>query len=175
MEKVTAKTVKVRALKDYVDYIIDTYTKDKTDFFDKLSAAQSALKSICVYSGAYILGTLQKSEEFSNYLISTSPYVDQEFYIQDPYYRSSLDSQNMLMSALYPYALDSVFFPGMMADIAKRIDPSVTVENSSIAHYLVDVTKDEALSMNLDRNTNKEPSEFLIYDGYSEPGTKGNN
>ena len=37
------------------------------------------------------------------------------------------------------------------------------------------ITLDEAKNMNLDRNTDKEPSDFLIYDMKSPPGTAGKN
>ncbi|MBQ9198848.1 MAG: hypothetical protein IJ141_01535 [Lachnospiraceae bacterium] len=37
------------------------------------------------------------------------------------------------------------------------------------------ITMDEALSMELDKNTNVDPEEFLIYDMTVEPGTKGTN
>jgi hypothetical protein len=33
------------------------------------------------------------------------------------------------------------------------------------------ITMDEAISMNLDYNTNKEPSEYYAYDLEEEPGT----
>jgi len=33
------------------------------------------------------------------------------------------------------------------------------------------ITKEEALAMNLDRNTNVDPTEYYIYDMTEEPGT----
>ena len=138
-EKVSAKTVNIKALKDDVDYIIDTYTKGKTDFFDKMSAAESGLDSICLYSGVYILGELHKDAASPYYGISNSPHIDQEFYIQDPYYRTG--SKSMFISDLYPYRLDSIGFPSMMAAIAKKLDPSVTTAWSCSAHYMINVTK----------------------------------
>ena len=136
--KVTEKTVKVKAVKDSVDYIIDTYTKDKSGFFNKMDAAQSGLSSICLYSGAYVLGELHMSEDVPYYGISTSPHADQNFYIQEPYYRSG--SKSMLISALYPYRLDSLGFPSMMAGIATKLQPSATYEWDSDYHYIVNIT-----------------------------------
>ena len=37
------------------------------------------------------------------------------------------------------------------------------------------ITMDEAKAMKLDKNTNKDPSSFLIYDRVTKPGTKGSN
>lgn len=136
--KVTNKTVKVKAVKDSVDYIIDTYTKDKSGFFNKMDAAQAGLYSICLYSGAYVLGELHKSEEVPYYGISTSPHNDQNFYIQEPYYRS--DSRYMLMSSLYPYRLDSIGFPSMMVSVAQRMQPSATYKWDEYYHYDVSIT-----------------------------------
>ncbi len=130
-------TLEVPALVDNVDYLIQTYTLDKTEFFDKMSAVQRGFSSICLYGGTYVLGE-QKKNEGSYYGISTSPHIDQIYYIQDPYYRES--STAMLVGALYPFRYDSLGFPSIMASTAKRIDSSATYAWNSGAHYLVDIT-----------------------------------
>ena len=136
--KETTRKVKVAAVVDDVDYLINTYTKGKTAFFDKMSAVQTGLGGICLYSGVYILGELKMSTTTPYYGISTSPHVDQRYYIQDPYYRQ--DSRSMLISALYPYRLDSLGFPGKLSAVAKRLDPRVTTARNSSSHYMVDIT-----------------------------------
>jgi len=130
--------VKVAALKSEVDYLIDTYAAGRTKFFDKLDAVQAGLSSICLYSGVYVLGDLVKSNTSPYYGLSTSPHVDQNFYIQDPYSRK--DNQPMLIGQLYPFCHDSLGFPGTIAAAAKKLDPSVTTKQSSSAHYIVEVT-----------------------------------
>ncbi len=130
--------VKVPALKSEVDYLIDTYAAGRTKFFDKLDAVQAGLSSICLYSGAYVLGDLVKSTAYPYYGLSTSPHVDQNFYIQEPYSRK--DSEPMLMGQLYPFRHDSLGFPGTMSAVAKKLDPSVTTKQSSSYHYIVDIT-----------------------------------
>lgn len=45
---------KLPALKDSVDYLIDTYAK-KTSFFDNMDAVEDGFSSICLYSGSYII------------------------------------------------------------------------------------------------------------------------
>lgn len=46
----------------------------------------------------------------------------------------------MLISYLYPFRYDSLGFPSMMSTIAERIEPSVTTEWNTSAHYLMDIT-----------------------------------
>ncbi len=134
----TKTKVKVQKVKDDVDYLIDTYAKGKKGFFNKLDAVQAGLDSICLYSGVYVLGDLYKSKESPYYGISSSPHIDQRYYIQQPYGRK--DSKSMLMSALYPYRLDSLGFPGEMTAVAKRLNSKATSVQNGSAHWLVDIT-----------------------------------
>ncbi len=135
--KNTSCTVKVPKVCDDVDYLIDTYSGKKKNFFDKMDAIQSGFNSICLYSGASIRGKLRKSKNSPYYGLSTSPHVDQTFYIQDPYYRES--GKTLLASSLYPYRFDSIGFPSMMGSIAKRLSSKATYVWSPSAHYLIDV------------------------------------
>lgn len=107
-------------------------------FFEKMDAVQKGLDSIALYSGVYVRGNLMKSNTSPYYGLSTSPHVDQTFYIQDPYYRTS--STPMLVSSMYPFRLDSVGFPSQMSMVAKTLDSSVTSKWNANAHWLVDVT-----------------------------------
>lgn len=134
----TDKKVKVAKVEDDVDYLIDTYAAGKKKFFDKLDAVQTGLGSICLYSGVYVLGELYHSESTPYYGISTSPHIDQRYYIQSPYGRRN--SKSMLMSALYPYRLDSLGFPGEISAVAKRIDSTATSTRNANSHWLNDIT-----------------------------------
>lgn len=137
-EKLTNQSVTIPVLKSDEQYLIDKYTTDSMSFFEKMDAVQSGLNSICLYSGCSVLGTLMKSTTSPYYGLSTSPHVDQTFYIQDPYYR--MDGKSMLVSALYPFRLDSIGFPSQMGAVARTLDDSVTYKRNSSAHWLIDVT-----------------------------------
>ncbi|MDE6625043.1 MAG: leucine-rich repeat domain-containing protein [Lachnospiraceae bacterium] len=136
--KDTTVTVQVAELKDVVDYLISTYGDSSKSYFDNLSGIESGFSSECLYKGVAVLGEQKKSTTAPYYGLSTSPHVDQIFYIQSPYYRT--DSKSMLISALYPMKYDSIGFPSIMMSVAKKLDSTVTVKWSSSAHYLVDVT-----------------------------------
>lgn len=134
----TAVIVRVAELKDVVDYLISTYGDGSKSYFDNLSGIQRGFSSECLYSGVYVLGEQKKSTTAPYYGLSTSPHVDQTFYIQSPYYRD--DSKSMFISALYPMRYDSIGFPSVMMSVAKKLDSKAAVKWSSSAHYLVDVT-----------------------------------
>ncbi len=136
--KDTAVTVQVEALKDVVDYLISAYGDSSKPYFDNLSGIQSGFQKECLYSGVYVLGEQKKSTTAPYYGLSTSPHVDQTFYIQSPYYRSS--GESMLVSALYPMRYDSLGFPSIMWSVAEELDSTVSIKWSSMAHYLIDVT-----------------------------------
>ncbi|MCR5203222.1 MAG: hypothetical protein K6D02_09080 [Lachnospiraceae bacterium] len=136
----TGLTLSCPKLYDEVDYLIEKYSKAGNSYFENLSAIQSGFSSQCLYSGVYVLGEQKKSTTSPYYGLSTSPHVDQTFYIQDPYYREG--SKSMLVSQVYPFRYDSIGFPSMMSSIAKKLDSKATVAWSSSAHYLVNVTYD---------------------------------
>ena len=119
------------------DYLITTYATTG-DFFTDLDAVQSGFSDICLYSGSYIRGSLErKADQWS---VSNSPHTDQTFYIQSPYSRS--ENRKLFASALYPYRYDSIGFPSMMSRIAKMLNSEATVAWSEDLHYIVNVTLD---------------------------------
>ena len=127
--------IKLPALKDKVDYLIDTYAT-KSSFFDNMDAVQEGFSSICLYSGSYIKGKLKRTENYWG--MSTSPHKDQLFYIQSPYTRD--DGMSLFASAIYPYRYDSLGFPSVMARVAKRLDSSAEISWDDDFHYMVNVT-----------------------------------
>ena len=127
--------LKLPALKDDVDYLIDRYAT-KSSFFDNMDAVQKGFSSICLYSGSYIRGKLKRTENYWG--MSTSPHKDQLFYIQSPYTRE--DSSSLFASAIYPYRYDSLGFPSVMAIVAKRLDSSAQISWNDDYHYMVNVT-----------------------------------
>lgn len=133
----TDLSYKLPTLKDSVDYLIDTYASGK-DFFEKMDSVQSGLSSICLYSSSYIRGEIVKSREY--WMAFPSPYADQGYYINSPYSRK--DNKFLFPSEVYPYILDSYFFPLEMKKIAKKLDPTVEIKWDDYNHYLINVTKD---------------------------------
>ena len=142
-------TVKVTDLVDTVDYLIQTYSDSNKSYFDNLSAIQSGLDSICLYDGVWILGDVikMKTQKYIDdsmvygecyYGILSAGHADQVFYMGSPYTRRN--SKPMLTSYLYPYILDSLGFPSMMASVALRMDPNATYQKDSYTHYLVHIT-----------------------------------
>ena len=127
--------IKLPALKDDVDYLIDRYAT-KSSFFDNMDAVQEGFSSICLYSGSYIKGKLKRATDYWG--MSTSPHKDQLFYIQSPYTRE--DSSSLFASAIYPYRYDSLGFPSVMSIVAKRLDSSAQISWNDDYHYMVNVT-----------------------------------
>ncbi len=136
--KDTAVTVQVDGLKDVADYLISTYGDSQKTYFDNLTGIQEGFKSECLYEGAYVLGEQKKYDAAPYYGLSTSPHVDQTFYIQSPYYRE--DNKSMFVSAIYPMKYDSSGFPSVMGAVARRLDSTVTVKKNAYKHELIDVT-----------------------------------
>ena len=131
----TKVKLKLPALKDDVDYLIDRFAT-KSSFFDNMDAVQEGFSSICLYSGSYIKGNLKRATDYWG--MSTSPHKDQLFYIQSPYTRD--DSKLLFATAIYPYRYDSLGFPSVMASVAKRLDSSAEVSWNDDYHYIVNVT-----------------------------------
>lgn len=127
--------LKLPALKDNVDYLIDRYAT-KSSFFDNMDAVQEGFSSICLYSGSYIKGNLKRATDYWG--MSTSPHKDQLFYIQSPYTRD--DAMSLFASAIYPYRYDSLGFPSVMSRVAKRLDSSAQISWDDDYHYMVNVT-----------------------------------
>ena len=127
--------IKLPALKDDVDYLIDRYAT-KSSFFENMDAVQEGFSSICLYSGSYIKGKLKRATDYWG--MSTSPHKDQLFYIQSPYTRE--DSSSLFASAIYPYRYDSLGFPSVMSIVAKRLDSSAQISWNDDYHYMVNVT-----------------------------------
>ena len=141
--------VQTADLVDTVDYLIQTYGDSNKGYFENLSAIESGLNSICLYSGVSILGEpvkMKTQKTVGNetvygecyYGILSAGHADQVFYMGSPYTRQNYKS--MLTSYLYPYILDSLGFPAKIASVAIRLDPSTTYEKDSYTHYIVHIT-----------------------------------
>ncbi len=136
-EESTGITVTIPQQLTEEQYLINRFTDASMSFFEKMDAVQSGLSGICLYSGASVLGE-RKKQDGVYYGLSTSPHVDQNFYIQDPYYREG--TKKLLVSSLYPFRYDSIGFPGLMGEVARTIDPAVSVAWNADYHWLIDVS-----------------------------------
>ena len=131
----TSLNFKLPKLVSEFDYLVDTYAV-KDNFFDNMDAVQAGLDSICLYSGSYVKGEVYRANKY--WFLSTSPHVDQDFYIQNPYRRKG--NKSLFASYIYPYRWDSYSFPNAMGIIAKILEPSATYKSNENYHWLIDVT-----------------------------------
>ncbi len=128
-------TLTLPVLSDDVDYLIDTYATE-SDFFANMDAVQAGFSSICLYSGSYIRGELYQSDTY--WSVSTSPHIDQHFYIYSPYSRR--DNGSLFATAIYPFRYDSLGFPSIMASVSQRLDSTSTYAWSETSHAHINVT-----------------------------------
>ena len=133
----TGKTLTLPRLMDETDYLIETYAAGDS-FFDKMDAVQNGFSSVCLYSGSYLRGTLERTNDY--WMAAAVGHVDQSLYIYSPYDRK--DSQRLFATAVYPFRYDSIGFPDMMVWVSKRLDSASTHQWNEKYHYLVDITCD---------------------------------
>lgn len=127
--------LKLPALTDDIDYLISTYATKGT-FFDNMDAVESGFSSICLYSGSYIRGELERTSSY--WSIGTSPHIDQVFYLYSPYTRK--DNKKLFASVIYPFRYDSLGFPSVMATVSKRLSSASTYEWDDSSHAYINVT-----------------------------------
>ena len=128
--------VECEAVMSTADYLIETYTDDTMDFFQKLSAVQDGLYDISVYP-RYIINSDKVNETHPYPKLVASSYSENSVYKDYEVYAD--DRQYMFLASIYPFVLDSLEFPGTMSSVAKRLDPSCTVERTNY-HAYIDVT-----------------------------------
>lgn len=130
----TDKSLSISERKDYVDYLISRFaTKD--DFFDNLTAVKDGMMQIGRYSGPYVAGQITKVRDY--WMVTTSPFADQTFYIYSPYGRAN--SEYLFATHVYPFIYHSTAFPSVIAEVSQRLDSSSTYEYGSV-HYNVSIT-----------------------------------
>ena len=134
--KDTGVQVSCAAMKDRYDYLIDTYVGDKTDLFDKMQAVQDGLGGIAIYP-LPVMDSNKPNKETPYPYITTSIYHERAINRWYEMYERSKDG--FLLSAVYPYVLDSQSFPSAMAVIAHRLEPEATI-SAGMYHHLVRVT-----------------------------------
>ena len=132
----TEVTIPCQALQTRTTYLIETYTsKDKT-LFENLDAVVAALNEISIYPrGVY---DITKPNEDRPYpLLAVSPYP--ELSLNEHYEMYETLHCGLLSSAVYPFVLDSLGFPGSIAAVAEALEPECEADSGSY-HYQVEVT-----------------------------------
>ena len=130
----TDVTVNAPEMVDYIDYLIDTYTTDDQNFFEKLDAVQAALDEIAVYPR-----DVYDSDKPTGYYPALACAAYYELSLNEHYEIMFEEANGMLLTYAYPYVLDSAYFPGAISAVAEKLDETVEIENGSV-HYLIDVT-----------------------------------
>ena len=133
----TGKTFTLPRLMDETDYLIETFAAGDS-FFDKMDAVQSGFYSVCLYSGSYLRGTLERTNDY--WMAAAVGHADQSLYIYSPYDRK--DSKALFATAVYPFRYDSIGFPLMMIKVSEKLDSTSTHQWNEKYHYLVDITCD---------------------------------
>ena len=96
-----------------------------------MDAVQNGFSSVCLYSGSYLRGTLEKTNDY--WMAAAVGYADQILYINSPYNRK--DNKSLFATAVYPFRYDSLGFPGMM----------VSVPSGSTAHRPINGMKNTTI------------------------------
>ena len=133
----TGKTFTLPRLMDETDYLIETFAAGDS-FFDKMDAVQNGFSSVCLYSGSYLRGTLERTNDY--WMAAAVGHADQSLYIYSPYDRK--DSKALVVTAVYPFRFDSIGFPQIMIKVSEKLDSTSTHQWNEKYHYLVDITCD---------------------------------
>lgn len=133
----TGKTFTLPRLMDVTDYLIETYAAGDS-FFDKMDAVQSGFSSVCLYSGSYLRGTIERTNDY--WMAAAVGHADQSLYIYSPYNRK--DSKALFATAVYPFRYDSIGFPQIMIKVSEKLNSTSTHQWNENYHYLVDITCD---------------------------------
>lgn len=128
--------VKVNEVKDKVAYLIDEYGDATLPLLDNLYGIEQELQKISLYSGSYIKSDPYRDTNKPYSGITTFTHKDQSLYICTPFYRRN---EYLLASRLYPFILDSLSFPGLLGEVAERLDENAIIRSTD-THYLITVS-----------------------------------
>lgn len=103
-----------------------------------MGAVQQGLDTLALYPRG-TKDVNKKNTDLPYPMLTVSPYP--ELSLNEWYQMYESAEEPLFLNYLYPYILDSLGFPSVMASVAKRLDPSCQVQWDTY-HYLVDVTKD---------------------------------
>ncbi len=133
--KDTDITINIPNVVDSVDYLIENYSLEN-DFWGSLDSIQDYLDSAAIYPKSFV--DIEKPNEQLPYPYFTcSSYP--ELSLNDIYNMYERADGSCIAYRLYPFILDSLGFPGMMASVAKRLDDDCEYERGE-DHYDVNIT-----------------------------------
>lgn len=160
------------------------------DGFAYLFGAQAAM-SDCWFDGRYFdaFEMFQKGATFSDPELSQKTIYLKDFKVPLPalgeneeyncgsWWGYNIETQTMEGIAYFGYDEESDTWKAeSFAYILKKDEDGNVIGFRDItdeAYFdALTITREEAEQMGLDRNTNKDPEKYLIYDGTAEPGTK---
>ncbi len=132
----TGITVTAPEMMSAVDYLIDTYTTDDMDFFEKMDAVQEALEDLAVYPRS-----VYDSDKPTGYYPALACSIYKELSLNAHYESIYEQADGLLLSCVYPFVLDSSGFPNMIEAVAYKLDSSAEFSSGSY-HYQVVITYD---------------------------------
>ncbi|MCQ2532800.1 MAG: DUF4214 domain-containing protein [Saccharofermentans sp.] len=128
----TNVTVYCQPLVDIYDYLIQNYTSPNNDFFTNMDAVQSYVRTLSIYPRS-----LYDDSVSTGYYacLAASPYPELSL---NRHYESTYTSvkQNQLILYANPFALHSQSYPGLMANLALRLNPNATVASAGNHAYV---------------------------------------
>ncbi|MDO4416016.1 MAG: S-layer homology domain-containing protein [Erysipelotrichaceae bacterium] len=122
-------------LKDTADILIEKYTDQSKSLFDNLYTVQNFLNSNSVYPLS--VNDLSKPNPKRPYPFLTSPWYRE--HSLNEWYSEMYEEGSLLLEMAYPYLLSSLGFPGVMEEVAKKLEPDCVVEDGP-THDIIFVT-----------------------------------
>lgn len=154
----TNVTVNCQPLVNIYDYLIQNYTSPNNDFFTNMSAVQSYINSVSIYPRSLY----DDSVSTGHYAcLAASPYPELGL---NSHYELTYTTVKQKQLILYanPFALHSQSFPGLMANLAMKLNPNATVASSG-NHAYVTVTYN-GVSKNYGGAGSGGPGEIFVAD-----------
>ena len=132
----TTVQVSCKSVESLTDYLINNYTDKSKGLFDNLQSVNLALGRLSVYP-KNVVDTSKPDPDRPYPLLATSPYP--ELSLNEHYSMWQSADEMMFLEYLHPMVLSSVGVPGVMANVAKALQPDCTVSSGS-THSQVNVT-----------------------------------
>ncbi len=133
----TDVTVACQQMQTLYDYLIDTCTDPSKSLFENLNALERGMNAIGIYPQHYCSADLLNEDCPFPYIYS-SPYPEHSLRTGCSRYLKS--PEWVLASQSYPFIMDSLSYPGVIATIAKRLEPNAVVEQHPLMHWMINVT-----------------------------------
>lgn len=124
----SGETVTCPSVEDSAQWLIDTYAKDQTDFFDQMDAIKKGLDSISVYP--FVMSDDSQKGPFAYPFYTVAFYPELSLY--ENLTMNKVSDDEILMKKAYPFVLDSLGFPSLMEKCGKRLNPSAEFSYTNV-------------------------------------------